>query len=158
MASDRLRKLQNIKDEEPAMDMSAMIDMVFLLLIFFIVVSTPMVVKMDDKVKPAIAAASKDADTKHGRIVINIRADGTVTKENFKNDDGTLNKLDTDDQITEYVRELKEEIIRQGHVPKLHLRGDQGAVFKHSRRVIKAAAGAGVERVVFAVYPHSKNK
>lgn len=133
-----------------------MIDMVFLLLIFFIVVSTPAVVKMDDTVKPAIASAAKDIDSKHGRIVVNIRTDGTVTQENFKNNDGSLNLLDTDDKIKQYVSELNKKFISQGHKSKLHLRGDKDAVFKHSRRVIKAAAEGGVDHVVFSVYPHNK--
>lgn len=156
MPSKKLRAASNIKDEEAAMDMSPMIDMVFLLLIFFIVVSTPMIVKMDDEVKPAIANNAKDADSKHGRIVINIRKDGTVTPEDFKNSDKSLNILDTDDKIKQYVSELNKKYISQGHKSKLHLRGDKTAVFKHSRRVIKAAAEGGVDHVVFSVYPHSK--
>jgi biopolymer transport protein ExbD len=54
------------------------------------------------------------------------------------------------------VKKEKEKIIPLGIVPKLHLRGDQDAVFKYSRTAIRAAADAGVDQVVFAVYQTHK--
>ena len=55
MASDKLRGEMGKEEKEDEMDMSPMIDMVFLLLIFFIVVSTPMVVTQDPEVAPSVA-------------------------------------------------------------------------------------------------------
>jgi biopolymer transport protein ExbD len=54
------------------------------------------------------------------------------------------------------VKAEKEKIIPLGLVPKLHLRGDQDAVFKYSRTAIRAAATAGVDQVIFAVYQTHK--
>jgi biopolymer transport protein ExbD len=45
MASNRLRAVNAAKQEEGKMDMSPMIDMVFLLLLFFLVVSNPKTIK-----------------------------------------------------------------------------------------------------------------
>jgi len=149
--SNKLRDLNGIVDEELKMDMSPMIDMVFLLLIFFIVVSTPMVVETDQNVKPPVAYNAKKPEVEHGRIVINIRADGSVYPMKVKE-----GMLETDEQITEYVRALKETFTNQGFVPRLHLRGDKASVFKHSRRVIKAAAVAGVNSFIFASYDSQK--
>ncbi len=151
--SDRLRALNSKEDEEMKMDMSPMIDMVFLLLIFFIVVSTPMVVKMDAEVKPSVAYNAKDPENKHGRIVVNVRVDGTIYPVNVE--DG---ELETEDDITQYVKDLKEKYNNQGFTPRLHLRGDKDSVFKHSRKVIKAAAAAGVDSVIFAVYNFENKK
>lgn len=152
MASNKLRRLNGQSEKEDEMDMSPMIDMVFLLLVFFIVVSSPMVVEMDTNVKPAVAYNAKKPEEKHGRIVVNIREDGVVTPEKFDSGD-----LETEEQITEYVREMNETFKAQGHKARLHLRGDKQAVFKHSRKVIKAAAAAGVESVIFAAFDFEKN-
>jgi len=94
--SNKLRKLNAKPEEELKMDMSPMIDMVFLLLIFFIVVSTPMVVKMDAKVKPSVAYNAKQPEDKHGRIVVNVRSDGTIYPVNVE--EGVL---ETDEDINE---------------------------------------------------------
>lgn len=136
-------------DEELKIDMSPMIDMVFLLLIFFIVNATAIIVQTDPKVKPPIAKNSDRQKDGRGRIVINVRPDGTFTNEQFV-------ILPDKQAITEVVKKQKLEIETEGLLPKLHLRGDQNTMFKYSRTAISAAADAGVTQVVFAVYETHK--
>ncbi|MDC0550189.1 biopolymer transporter ExbD, partial [bacterium] len=69
MATQRLRAANADDGEEAKMDMSPMIDMVFLLLLFFLVVSNPKTIKIDPRLKPPIADAAKTAKSKHGKIV-----------------------------------------------------------------------------------------
>lgn len=129
--------------------MSPMIDMVFLLLIFFIVNATAIIVKTDPEVMPPVAKNSKRQEDGRGRIVVNVREDGTYTTEGM-----VVMKDQTD--IFDLVKNEKEVIDALGIEPKLHLRGDQDAVFKYSRDAIRAAAAAGVNQVVFAVYQTHK--
>jgi biopolymer transport protein ExbD len=149
MPSSKLRAAATGQQDETKVDMSPMIDMVFLLLIFFIVNATAIIVKTDPDVLPPVAKNSKRQEDGRGRIVINVRKDGTFTAEDF-------NIVLTDKDIVDLVKEKKEEIIPLGIVPKLHLRGDQDAVFKYSRTAIRAAAEVGVDQVVFAVYQTHK--
>jgi biopolymer transport protein ExbD len=150
MASKKLRRAAAGEEDEAKVDMSPMIDMVFLLLIFFIVNATAIIVKTDPDVLPPVAKNSKRQEDGRGRIVINVREDGTYTAEDYNV------VLTTDRDIVDLVKKKKEEIIPLGIVPKLHLRGDQDAVFKYSRDAIRAAAEAGVDQVVFAVYQTHK--
>jgi biopolymer transport protein ExbD len=150
MASKKLRQSTSAGDDEAKVDMSPMIDMVFLLLIFFIVNATAIIVKTDPKVLPPVAKNSIRQEDGRGRIVINVRQDGTYTAEDF-------NVILADDKdIFDLVKTEKEKIDALGVVPKLHLRGDQDAMFKYSRTAIRAAAQAGVDQVVFAVYKTHK--
>lgn len=150
MSSHKLRKSRAPADDEAKIDMSPMIDMVFLLLIFFIVNATAIIVKTDPEVLPPVAKNSLKQQDGRGRIVINVRSDGTYTAENF-------NVILPDEAaIIDLVKNEKEKIDRLGVTPKLHLRGDQDAVFKYSRTAIRAAAAAGVDQVVFAVYQTHK--
>jgi biopolymer transport protein ExbD len=151
MASNKLRRAAAGVDDELKVDMSPMIDMVFLLLIFFIVASTVIVVKQDPEVEPPVAKASKKAKDGKGRIVINIRKDGT-----FRAEKTTVEFADAE-AITDYVKEKKDEEKAKGLEPIIHLRGDKGVPFKHVRTVIRAAAAAGVDSVVFSVYGFEKN-
>ncbi len=151
MASNKLRSAGAPKDDELQVDMSPMIDMVFLLLIFFIVASTVVVVKQDPNVEPPVANKSVKAKDGHGRIVINVREDGTFRAENTKI------TFDDAKAIEDYVKEKKLIEDGKGHKPIIHLRGDQGVSFKYVRTVIRAAANAGVDNVVFSVYGFEKN-
>ncbi|QTN32461.1 biopolymer transporter ExbD [Akkermansiaceae bacterium] len=150
MASKKLRKSTSGGDDEAKVDMSPMIDMVFLLLIFFIVNATAIIVKTDPEVLPPVAKNSVRQEDGRGRIVINVRQDGTFTAEDFNV------ILLEDKDIFDLVKKEKEAIQALGLKPKLHLRGDVDAVFKFSRTAIRAAAQAGVDQVVFAVYQTHK--
>jgi biopolymer transport protein ExbD len=150
MASSKLKQTRSVEDEQAKLDMSPMIDMVFLLLIFFIVNATAIIVKTDPEVTPPVANNSKRQEDGRGRIVVNVRQDGTFTAQDF-------DTVFVDEQdITDYVKTEKDKIIPLGIVPKLHLRGDQEAVFKYSRTAVRAAAEAGVDQVVFAVYERGR--
>jgi biopolymer transport protein ExbD len=146
MASSKLRDASTEPEPECTLDMSPMIDMVFLLLIFFIVNATAIIVKTDPEVKPPVAANSKRQEDGSGRIVVNIRNDGTFTAEDFN----TI--LAGEDDIYDMVKTMKERQQALGVTSKLHLRGDKEAVFKYCRTAVRGAARAGVDQVVFGVF------
>lgn len=147
--SSKLREASAGDSDECALDMSPMIDMVFLLLIFFVVNSSQAIVKQDSDVKPPIASYGKKQEDKNGRIVVNVYQDGS-----FKTERGL--PLETDDDIFELVKKAKEENDLRSYKSKLHLRGDKNAVFKHSRKIIAISAKAGVDQVMFATYVTEK--
>lgn len=147
--SSKLREASQAGNEECALDMSPMIDMVFLLLIFFVVNSNAVIVKQDVAVRPPIASYGKKQEEKNGRIVINVLPDGSYTSEK-----GVPLADETD--IFDMVKKAKEENDLKGYKSKLHLRGDKEAVFKHSRKAIAASAQAGVDQVMFATFQTSK--
>jgi len=146
----KLRETTPRNDDELNVDMSPMIDMVFLLLIFFIVNATAIIVKTDPEVKPPIADQAKPQEDGRGRIVVNVRVeDGD--RPIFTAEDFNI-VLENEESIRDYVQETKDKIELQGLSAKLHLRGDKDTVFRHSRTAIRGAAAAGVDQVVFAVF------
>ena len=150
MASKKIRRL-NSDEGDLKVDMSPMIDMVFLLLIFFIVASTVIVVKQDPEVAPAVAKHSKKPKDGKGRIVINVRNDGSFLDETSKQSFADVNLL------TEYILKMKDIEDAKGLKPLIHLRGDKGVTFNYVRTVIRAASRAGVDTVNFSVYGFEKN-
>lgn len=145
MASSKLRDASTEPESECALDMSPMIDMVFLLLIFFIVNATAIIVKTDPKVRPPIASQAVRQVEGSGRIVVNIQPDGTFTNEQFE-------VLADEEDIADLVKTQREKNQALGVTSKLHLRGDKDAVFKYCRTAIRGAAKAGVDQVVFGVF------
>ena len=147
MASKKLRAASTV-DEDLQVDMSPMIDMVFLLLIFFIVASSVIVVKQDPSVDPPIADKSKAAKNGVlGRIVVNVRSDGSFAGE-------VASQVLADEKaIADYIKTEKNKQEGLGLIPVIHLRGDKKGAFKYSRTVIRAGAESGVSEVVFSVFP-----
>ena len=128
--------------DDARMDMSPMIDMVFLLLIFFMVASRMVTVKVDDKIKPPVADESIRPDNVKGRIIFNIRSDGTFTAG-----DGSVTV--TEDEITERATNWKERMDTVGTDPSMLLRAHRDASVRDLKKVTKAAALGGINKVVF---------
>lgn len=130
------------------MDMSPMIDMVFLLLIFFMVTSRLIVIRQDKSVQPSVALESKLLAEARGRIVVNLLQNGTVKDINGK----IINLTD----VENLCRTRKEQNQLAGVSTKLHLRADRRTDMREVKKVVSAAANAGVADVVFATYRVNK--
>jgi len=80
---------------------------------------------------------------------MNVYKDGSYAPENFET---TKFSEDAMDDVLDYLQKNKEVMENKGYKPKLHLRGDRGSLFKHSRKVIRVAAQAGISDVIFVSY------
>ncbi len=138
------RKNSPLNEEDSTMDMSPMIDMVFLLLVFFLVNANMISVQIDKNVKAPTGSNSKPQLNVEGRIVVNIRPDGSIY-----NEDGSQ-RLDANG-LTNYITERKAFFENKKERPRLHLRGDKSAVFRFSQKVMAAAGAQGIDEVMFAV-------
>ncbi len=166
MASEKLLAASEGESEDAAMDMSPMIDMVFLLLIFFMVASTLIVNRLDPFVKPPIADKAIPTEVARGRIVINVystesveerrKDDPTFQGGTFTNEQGDV--LENEDAITTHVSEMVELIKADNPdvTPRILLRGDRRAQVIEAKRVAKAAGAAGVIDIIFSSYQVDK--
>lgn len=148
MASLKLKNAVAESAEESTMDISSMIDLVFLLLIFFMTASHIIVVPLDEEVKVPKADHAEAPDMTVGRILLNIRADGTVLSVDKK----VLAGPDDDvSEVASYILELAEDLREQEQInPKLHIRADQEVEVKRIKEVVQAGADAQVIDVIFA--------
>lgn len=129
---------------EDEINMAPMIDMVFLLLIFFMVASH--MSKMDrTPVELPVADESKVPENARGRRLITIRSqDRTGEKvEIIMN----LKPVQVD-EIAPYVRKLLSEDPKA----EVYLRADRYARHKHVKEVMAACAEGGVVNVIFATF------
>ncbi len=124
------------------MDMSPMIDLTFLLLVFFMVASHLITVQIDRRVAPPVAKNSQVAKEAAGRVVVNILADGSV----FGLDQV---ELPTTEAIQDYVEQARIENEGKGVVTRLNLRADREVDTRVIKRVVQAAGAAGVSEVIF---------
>ncbi|MCB1062816.1 MAG: biopolymer transporter ExbD [Verrucomicrobiae bacterium] len=156
MASHKLHRLQSEQGEELNLDMSPMIDLVFLLLIFFMVSSHMIIVRIDQNVKPPTADNAQVAENAHGRIVVNVYGfqDELAPDLRGKIFDNDENELVTSDQITDYVDRAAQRV-RESEAnltPRLHLRADKTTDTRLIKKVVQASAAAGVSDVIFGSF------
>ena len=156
MASKKLRAAQTEGDDDTQVDMSPMIDMVFLLLIFFLVNATLIIVEMDKRVKVPIAEFSTKQESKHGRIVVNVYSDEHSGDGRFRMADGKTS-FPTDEDLKDFIEKERQKWEQKGQTPRLHLRADEGVQFTYVRRAIRVAAAAGVNEVIF-ISLYTRNK
>ena len=121
-------------------DLSPMIDLVFLLLIFFMVSSTLITYRKDPNITVPIASDGKVPRQVKGRVIFNVYQDGTI-----KSDGGDVLTLA---QVENQMRLAK----RQNPGIRLHVRADQVAAHAKVKEVIDASARGGVVNVIFSTY------
>lgn len=129
----------NKEDEDIEVDMSPMIDMVFLLLIFFIVAS----IIVDEKVKVEIPTAvyAKVPEKITDRFIISIKADGALFV-------GINQK-----QVTlEQVKELLEPEIEANPKLRVMIRSDGNVKYKINEEVMDACAEVGASDLIYAAF------
>ena len=121
-------------------DLSPMIDLVFLLLIFFMVTANMITYPKDPRVIIPIASDAKVPELIEGRVVMNIYMDGTL-----KDTTGKVYSL------SEFTQKMSQAKAKQPNT-RLHLRADQRVPYKHIKEVSRASAEGGVATVIFSSY------
>ena len=131
-------QLKRKQEEEIAIDMSPMIDMVFLLLIFFIVASQIIKVeKVQIEIPSAVYAKVPEDET--GRFAITVDPQGTLYIG--------ANEISMDELKTRLVAEVELDpkiriVIRADGVVKYHI----------SEKIMEACADAGANDLIFSVF------
>ena len=125
---------------QPRADMSPMIDLVFLILIFFMIASTAIRYKQDKKVKVPVASNAEVPEMVEGRIIINIHEDGSAYDENSQ------------PLSIEEIELLMSRARSENPNTRLHLRADKEARHESVNKVIQASSRGGVNQVIFSTY------
>jgi len=125
-------------------DLSPMIDLVFLLLVFFLVTANIITYPKDPRVVIPIASDAKVPELVEGRIVLNVLQDGTVVN--------TAKTVLSLDQVTQLASQAK----AKNPKTRLHLRADARVPYKHIKDVSRASSEGGVPTVIFSSYVTGK--
>jgi biopolymer transport protein ExbD len=123
---------------KPDINMSPMIDLVFLLLIFFMIASTLITYQKDPGIDIPIARNAVVPELIQGRVIVNVDDDGAIRDEFAK----TLS--------LDQVEQIMANALQQNPNTRLHLRVDAKASHKMIKDVIAASARGGVNDLVFS--------
>ncbi len=130
-------KLRKKESEDIAVDMSPMIDMVFLLLIFFIVASAVIDEKKPVDIPGAVYAKVPEDET--GRFEVTVTAAGDLF---VKNKQITLDEL----------KARLEPELEFDSALRVVLRADENLKYKVSEEIMEACAEVGATDLIFAAF------
>ena len=127
------------------MQLAPMIDIVFLLLIFFIV--TWQFTKSETELKVSVPTAQEGADPQRqqGEIIINILADGTIKVEG-----GVVDLAQLHEKLASIAAQYKNQPVR--------IRGDGGVAYQRIVEVIDTCQKAGIWNISFATQKPTPNR
>ncbi len=131
-------KIKLLDDENPKFNMAPMIDMVFLLLVFFMCASK---VSQSQRLEMEIPEATKAVVPKErpDRWTVNILVDGQL----FSGDQPVA--------IDDLGRLVKARLDEQPQL-KVYIRADAGTEHAEVRKVMNALAEVGIDDFIFGVY------
>jgi biopolymer transport protein ExbD len=127
-----MRISQPTHDEEGQINLMPLIDMVFLLLIFFLIATTFAQEERDNAVQLPGTAQVQPLSAPPQQLIVNIRHDGEIVV-NRK----TLPGPDA-------LRELLERVIREQPRREVLVRCDQRAIHKHFAGVVRVCRESGI--------------
>lgn len=134
-------KVWSPEDVDDRPDLTPMIDVVFLLIVFFMTVATLLTAEKIEIEMP-VAAASKVPDDATGRETFTLLEDGTLFAGIRRVDEAGLQEI-----ISTGLAE------QPGY--KVYLRVDRNTPHKHVRDLMKQCAEAGAYDVIFAVFQNA---
>ena len=132
--------LKTQHDEMPALNLTPMIDVVFLLIIFFMVATK--FNEAEQKIAlqvPKVAAAQENTQAASARVVRVFR-------------DGVIH-LDKQKVTLEALKEQLKTIAEASANASVSIRGDEGCSFQQVAEVLGACRAAGINKLNIAVRP-----
>ncbi|MCX7713358.1 MAG: biopolymer transporter ExbD [Chthoniobacterales bacterium] len=123
--------------EAPGFQIAPMVDIVFLLLIFFLVTWNFARYETELEVVVPVAKEGKETRRAMGEVILNVRADGSVVLNR---------KTLTLDELRQALQRIASIYPDQAVV----LRGDESASYKHIVAVLDVCRSANIWNVAFA--------
>ena len=136
-----MRIPNHVRGSPLSINMTPMIDVVFQLIIFFLVSSH--LSKQEAQLPlplPVAASGEKEGDETSPRVTINVRADGQ------------LSLAGKPLAAVELPQRLQAKLTEAGTDLEVRIRSDRAVEYRHMEPILLACARAGVWNVAFAVY------
>ena len=133
----RTRERKAIQNAEAGLNMTPMIDIVFLLIIFFMVATTFSRAEIDRSIRLAEAQEARDDLRKPSTVIVNVRKNGAVK---------IGDKLYTVSELPHVFRQIAETGVDRVVV----VRSDGMTMHEHFIRTLEACARAGLLNVRIA--------
>ncbi len=132
--------------EEPEFQIAPMIDVLLVLLIFFMSTITKQVARVDKSITLPVAHNASKSDSARDQSIINVRWDDAKKHATFVFEDKTFDRL-------EPVVPVLAQSAKNNPKYRLVIRGDRLVPAEQISLAMAAAASAGIADITFAASP-----
>jgi biopolymer transport protein ExbD len=144
--SRRKKRGARVPDPEvdPEFQIAPMIDILLVLLVFFMSISSTEVLQSNQEVNLPVAKAAKDAKKNPGQVIINVTYSAINNAVGIEVDE--INYPDP----AMLIAKMKENV-RRNPLVRVLIRADKDVRYEFMRRLLEAVGQAGIANVTFSV-------
>ncbi len=137
---------------EPEFQIAPMIDVLLVLLIFFMSITTAQVLKVDKTIQLPIAPNAIKKDSQRSEAIVNVKWDPAKKKASYNMDERTYAELPDLTKALVEAKKIGEAKVSKGPNPtfRVVIRGDRDATAMAVSRAMNSAAEAGVSDISFS--------
>ncbi len=137
---------------EPEFQIAPMIDVLLVLLIFFMSITTAQVLKVDKEIKLPVAKNAIKKDTSRSEAIINVRWDAAKKKATYTLNDKVYAQMSDLSKVLAQAKKAGDAKVSKSANPNFRvvIRGDQAATAVSVSRAMNAAAEAGIADISFS--------
>lgn len=139
-------------DGEPEFQIAPMIDVLLVLLIFFMSITSAQVLKVDKSIELPISANALKKDTQRAEAIVNVKWDAAKKRATYTMDDRVFNDLSELGKALAGAKKVGEAKIAKGPNPTFRcvIRGDRDATALSVSRAMNTAAEVGISDISFS--------
>ena len=136
---------RELPEEDPEFQIAPMIDILLVLLVFFMSISSTQVLQTNDNVRLPVAKEGKEVgDNNTGLIIVNVLWSGI-------NNTGSLEVSGKNYGVAQELAPMIKLEAQKSPETRVLIRADKDVKYDYLRSVLKAAAQGGVSNVTFSV-------
>lgn len=139
-------------DGEPEFQIAPMVDVLLVLLIFFMSITSAQVLKVDKSIELPVSANALKKDNQRAEAIVNVRWDLGTKKAVYTMDDRVYPELPELTKALATAKKIGETKVTQGENPTFRcvIRGDREANAISVSRAMSCAAEAGITDISFS--------
>jgi biopolymer transport protein ExbD len=139
-------------DGEPEFQIAPMIDVLLVLLIFFMSITTAQVLKVDKSITLPISQNSLKKDNQRAEAIVNVKWEPARKKATYTMDDKSYTDLAELSKALNSAKKMGETKVTKGPNPTFRcvIRGDREATALSVSRAMNSAAEAGITDISFS--------
>ena len=137
---------------EPEFQVAPMIDVLLTMLVFFMMITSAQVLKVDKSITLPVAPDALKKDNQRSEVVVNVRWEALTKEARFVIDDKVFPNADALGEPLKAAKAIGEQKITQSANPTFRavIRGDQNLPARYVAQAMDACGQAGISDISFS--------
>ncbi len=142
----------SIEGGEPEFQVAPMIDVLLVLLVFFMTITSMEVLKVDQDIVLPVAPDAEKREKERGEVIVNVRWNAETKKARYSLDQIEFDKIDPLKEAVARASNAAKAGIKAGWNPavRMVIRGDASLPAMEIQKVMGIGAEAGIADIAFS--------